>query len=99
MLEQPWLAHITSLYVSDEKKAVDGAEILAQHLNLPINVQADLGENDRSATGFLESEEFESVADQFFAKPDVSVRGWETARAAQTRIVKALTQIVEKMTL
>ena len=44
-------------------------------------------ENDRSATGFLESEEFEATAGQFFAHPTKSVRGWETAVRAQVRIV------------
>lgn len=37
-------------------------------------------ENDRSSTGFLPPEEFEVVADAFFAQPGVSVRGWETAQ-------------------
>ncbi|WFE76404.1 histidine phosphatase family protein [Roseinatronobacter sp. S2] len=44
-------------------------------------------ENDRSATGFLPPDEFEAVADQFFAEPAKSVRGWETAEDAQRRIV------------
>lgn len=43
-------------------------------------------ENDRSATGFLPPSEFESVADEFFAKPEVRVRGWEPAIDAQARI-------------
>jgi broad specificity phosphatase PhoE len=47
-------------------------------------------ENDRSSTGFLPPDEFEAVADQFFADPDASVRGWETAAAAQSRIVKEI---------
>jgi broad specificity phosphatase PhoE len=49
-----------------------------------------MGENDRSATGFLPPSEFEATADRFFAEPDWSVRGWETARAAQARIVAAV---------
>ncbi len=46
-----------------------------------------MGENDRSATGFLPPEEFERVADSFFAQPETSVRGWERAIDAQARIV------------
>lgn len=41
----------------------------------------------RSATGFLEAKEFEATADQFFAHPTKSIRGWETAVRAQVRIV------------
>jgi broad specificity phosphatase PhoE len=35
------------------------------------------------------------VADRFFARPQESVRGWETAVAAQRRIVGAVKRIVE----
>jgi hypothetical protein len=43
-------------------------------------------ENDRSATGFLPPAEFEHVANAFFAQPEASIRGWERAIDAQTRI-------------
>ena len=45
-------------------------------------------ENDRSATGFLPPPEFEATADEFFARPHESVRGWERAIDAQARIVR-----------
>ena len=45
-------------------------------------------ENDRSATGFLVSKEFEAVVDEFFAQPLTSIRGWERAIDAQLRIVR-----------
>lgn len=92
-LQQPWISEISAVYCSSEQKAVDGAKILAEHLSLnPIPI-ADLGENDRSSTGFLPSEEFEKVANAFFANPESSVRGWETASNAQTRIVNAVMSI------
>ena len=56
----------------------------------------DLGENDRSATGFLPPAEFERVADQFFGSPDKSIRGWERAVDAQSRIVRAVEEIGAK---
>lgn len=93
-LRLPWVADLTSLYCSAEQKAIDGAEVLARHLGLPYQVVEDLGENDRSSTGFLPPDEFEHVADEFFANPHGSTRGWETADAAQARIVRAVRQIV-----
>jgi hypothetical protein len=45
-------------------------------------------ENDRSATGFLPPDEFETVANRLFAEPLVSIRGWERAIDAQLRIVR-----------
>ena len=66
---------------------METADPLAQALGLPVVRREAMHENDRSATGFLPPAEFEAMADVFFGDPDVSVRGWETARAAQARIV------------
>ena len=92
-LRQPWVRELTAIYCSTEQKAIDGAKILAAHLSLEFQQIEELGENDRSATGFLPPAEFERVADRFFAQPEVSVRGWERAVDAQTRIVKAVERI------
>jgi broad specificity phosphatase PhoE len=95
-LAQAWVPEITSVYASTERKAVDAAEILATHLAIGFTQEADLGENDRSSTGFLPPEEFEKVADEFFRHPGESVRGWERAKDAQDRIVNAVTRIAQK---
>jgi broad specificity phosphatase PhoE len=82
------------VWCSTECKARDGAEILARHLGRPVTELAELGENDRSATGYLPRIEFEAVANRFFAHPDESIRGWERAIDAQRRIVGALEAIL-----
>jgi broad specificity phosphatase PhoE len=82
-----WLAHTTQIVSSGERKAIETAEIIASRLGLMIEIREAMHENDRSATGFLKPAEFEEVADQFFAQPDLSVRGWERAVDAQARIV------------
>jgi broad specificity phosphatase PhoE len=94
MLSQPWVATITAVYSSAEQKAIDGARILAHHLELTPHIVEALGEIDRSSTGYLPAEEHAVVATAFFAEPDRSIRGWETARAAQQRIIKAVEAIV-----
>ena len=78
---------ITSIFCSDEQKARDGAAIHAEALGLSPRVVAGLGENDRSATGYLPPGAFEAAADAFFAEPNLSYKGWERACDAQTRIV------------
>lgn len=78
---------------SAERKAVETAEIVSTELGLHVSVEQRLGENDRSATGFLPPAEFERTADDFFARPDDSIRGWETATAARDRIVGAVRQV------
>lgn len=93
-LLQPWVGDVCAVYCSDEQKAIDSANILAAHRGLPVTEVAALGENDRSATGFLPPSEFEQMADAFFAQPELSVGGWERAIGAQRRIVDAVSAIV-----
>ncbi len=82
----PEFANVRHIVSSAERKARQTAEIFAARCGISVVVDDLMHENDRSATGFLPPPEFEAVADRFFAAPDESVRGWETARAAQTRI-------------
>jgi broad specificity phosphatase PhoE len=93
-VEGPVVAEVTSIWASTEVKATETAAMLAARLRLGIEVASGLGENDRSATGFLPVAEFEKVADAFFAYPEESVRGWERATDAQRRIREAVDRIV-----
>lgn len=83
----------TVFIASTETKALELAEILAQSCAGNIFHDGALGENDRTATGFLPPDEFEDVADRFFATPNESVKGWERAIDAQVRIVGAVTRL------
>jgi broad specificity phosphatase PhoE len=94
MPAQPWLGGVKAVACSSERKARDGAAILAGHLGLTPVIHAGLGENDRSATGYLPKPEFEAVVDAFFARPEESVRGWERAVDAQARIVSAVRDVL-----
>lgn len=73
---------------SAETKALETARPLATALGASLEIRPSMHENDRSATGFLPSDEFERVADEFFANPSLSVRGWETANDAQKRVLE-----------
>lgn len=91
---KPVVAGVTSLHASTETKAQEAAACLADRLALQVVPHADMGEIDRSATGFLPPDEFEATADSFFASPDVSVRGWERAVDAQARIQAAFRRVL-----
>jgi broad specificity phosphatase PhoE len=82
------LAGTTQIVCSGERKAMETAGIIAAKLNVTVEVREAMHENDRSATGFLAPDEFETVANRFFAQPLVSIRGWERAIDAQLRIVR-----------
>ncbi|ASP22702.1 histidine phosphatase superfamily (branch 1) [Antarctobacter heliothermus] len=85
---------VGSVFSSFERKAMDGADILAEAQGLVARRVASLHENDRSATGYLPPAEFEAMADAFFAHPRDSQRGWERAIDAQARVVMTLRRVV-----
>ncbi|ABI77619.1 phosphoglycerate mutase family protein [Hyphomonas neptunium ATCC 15444] len=89
------MANVRTIWASSETKAIEAAEILGRQIRAPVNIHAGLGENDRQSTGFLPPAEFEQVADAFFAQPEHSIRGWERALDAQSRILKAFKSITE----
>lgn len=91
-LEAGWVRGIRSIWTSPERKARDGAEMLAARLGLVPQTLDGLRENDRSSTGYLPRETFEAVARRFFADPAESVLGWERAVDAQQRVVAAMHQ-------
>jgi broad specificity phosphatase PhoE len=91
MSASPWASGVRRIS-SSERKARDAAQFLADGLGLHgYSVVDGLGENDRSATGYLAQQEFEATVDAFFAQPQTSIRGWETAVDAQARIEQPAT--------
>jgi len=90
------LGGTTRVISSAETKAIETAAPLAERLGCELEIREHMHENDRSSTGFLPPQEFESVADQFFANPAESVRGWETAVRAQSRIVAEVAQCLDQ---
>lgn len=93
-LEQPWMSQLGSVFSSAERKARDAAGLVADCFGLSPVILAELGENDRSATGYLPKAEFEEIANLFFAHPERSVRGWERAVDAQRRISTAVKGVI-----
>lgn len=80
----------TFVFSSRETKALELAEIVAAQAGTPVLADHLMGENDRSATGFLPPALFEETADRFFAAPEDSIDGWEKAGDAQRRIAETV---------
>jgi broad specificity phosphatase PhoE len=91
-----WLAGTTQVIASAERKAIETAEPICAALGVVLEIREAMHENDRSATGFLAPPEFERVADDFFARPHESVRGWERAVDAQARIVRDVEAVLAR---
>jgi broad specificity phosphatase PhoE len=75
------------IFSSRETKAMQLADLLADAAGSLVMSDHLMGENDRSSTGFLPPDLFETMANRFFAEPMTSVDGWERAVDAQARIV------------
>jgi broad specificity phosphatase PhoE len=91
-----WLSGTTQIISSGERKAIETAEIIGRELDVTVEVREAMHENDRSATGFLPPDEFETVANRFFAHPLVSIQGWERAIDAQLRIVREVEHVLAR---
>jgi broad specificity phosphatase PhoE len=91
-----WLRGTTQIISSAEQKALETAEPIAAALDVRLEVRDQMHENDRSATGYLPPDEFEGVANEFFAQPDKSIRGWERAKEAQARILREAEVVLER---
>lgn len=89
-------SNVDRVWSSAEQKALDGAEILARLLSCPTDADPELGENDRSSTGYVAPPEFWEIVGEFFAHPERSVRGWERAVDAQARVVRAIGRIASQ---
>ena len=85
---------ISAVWCSEERKAIEAAVLLGERLGLAVQRHAQLGENDRSSTGYVPKTRFEALADRFFAEPERSVEGWERAIDAQRRIVGAIEHVI-----
>lgn len=89
--KEAWVRGFARIIASDETKAIDAARIIGMATGVEVDIREGFHENDRSATGFLPPPEFEATANDFFAHPTRSIRGWERAADAQSRIVAAVT--------
>jgi broad specificity phosphatase PhoE len=94
LVAQPWMTTIDALFASTERKARTTAEWIASLRRLSVTYLADLGEKDRSATGFLEPSAYRQLRDAFFAHPARSIQGWERAVDAQARVLQAIEHAV-----
>jgi broad specificity phosphatase PhoE len=80
----------TPIIASPEPKALETAQIIAAATGASIETGAAFRESDRPGTRYLPREEFEVLIAALYAVPDASDAGWETAIAAQRRIVAAV---------
>jgi 2,3-bisphosphoglycerate-dependent phosphoglycerate mutase len=84
----------STVFTSDEPKAVETAQIVARALGVPHEVAADLHEHDRSNVPQMPTREFISSVALFFKRPTELVLGRETAEQARRRMTVAMDRIL-----
>ncbi len=80
----------TAIIASDELKAQQTVQPLADRLGLAVEVIADLHEHERRTVGYLDDATFQATMARFFAEPDALVFGEETASQALARFSRAV---------
>lgn len=80
---------------SDEPKAEQTAEIVSECLGLKYSVEKNLHEHDRRQVPYLTNDEFQSLVQEFFTKPDTLVFGNETANQALLRFRGAVNLVLD----
>ncbi len=81
---------LRSLVSSEEPKARETAEIVAEKLAIPTSTVIGLREHDRRNVPHMKSRDFISMVELFFRKPSERVLGSETANEALERFSRAV---------
>ncbi|MGB3716022.1 MAG: histidine phosphatase family protein [Candidatus Promineifilaceae bacterium] len=84
----------TTLFSSDEPKAIETATIAAEVLNVTNVIVEDLHEHERINVGWTNEEQFEFQVSEFFARQDELVFGEETAVQARSRFNNAVRNLL-----
>jgi len=87
------------LVASQETKARETAQLVAEQLGIPWQVAKGLHEHDRTGVPYLGDEAFQSMVRAFFAHPDEQVFGCETANQAATRFAQAVERVLQATVL
>lgn len=88
--------NLKEIYSSPETKAIETAQLISAKIGVEIKILPELGEVDRSSTGFLDPPEHEKAVEALFSYPLESYKGWETALEAQRRIIDAWELILKQ---
>src|SRR4051812_28034422 len=89
--EQTSVAAVISLWASSETKAIEAGEVLAARLRLGLSIDPDLGENDRSATGYCRRMSSRRLPTHFSPIPSRASGGGSVRSMPSTEYARLLT--------
>lgn len=89
--------NLQRVITSDEPKAMLTGQLVAKHLNLPVDTAPDLHEQKRDTVGWFDSpEERATAVRKLFEQPDAVVFGEESGTAAYQRFAHAIDSLQSK---
>lgn len=97
-----WLADelrahgVSRLCSSLEPKALETAALVAVQMGLAVEPCRDLQENDRTELGFVGPDQLRRRLHEFFAQPERTIIGNETANDALRRFARSIRNIISK---
>ena len=92
-------AHTPDLiFSSEERKALQTAELLSNELKRPWQAVAGVQEHDRGNVPVMATKDFISAMAQVFRRPQERVLGRESADQALTRFERALSGLLDRHT-
>ena len=83
------------IWSSNEPKAVQTAEIVAELFGVRIRILDGLEEHHRENVPLMPKEQFSAKMEVFFSKPDQLVLGTEKAVQARGRMVTAIDEVIK----
>jgi broad specificity phosphatase PhoE len=84
------------IFSSQEPKAQETAQIVAQQLDKPLFIVSGLHEHERKTVRFTNEEQFIANVKEFYEQPDALVFGEETAAQALNRFSSAVDQLISQ---
>jgi len=88
---------LAAVISSEEPKAVETGQIVAERLGIPFETAPGLHEHERGIVRDLGSqEEFQAQVARFFERPGELVLGYETADLAHIRFAAAVAAVLEQ---
>src|SRR4051794_3604993 len=84
------------IVASEEPKAAETAELIAEQLKVPVETAPGLHEHDRSNVPHMRSGEFISHVELMFRRPRELVLGSETAEECAERFEDAIADVLAK---
>ncbi|MXX15185.1 MAG: histidine phosphatase family protein [Gemmatimonadetes bacterium] len=83
------------LITSEEPKARETGQLVAEALQIPYTLAPNFHEHDRKGVPFISPETWHSIVKTFFARPNALIFGNETAHQARLRFTQAIEKAVK----